>query len=386
MDIGVDWEARVDWDGLRAARIARTTAAMARMGIDALLVQRFENLRYLAAFRPFTSLTYYPRNAVLLTADGELCAFLEAGDLAFARARMPWLSDVRTWSYNTDENVSALTRALGERGVATITLGIDDLVSYHLVAALLERMPGVNPVQAHDVLAAAKALKHAEELKVIAHAAEIAEIGMGAAVDAIRAGVRESDVAAEAAGAMIAAGSDALVAHPQVSADPLRRMAADRRIRHGDVVLVDLNVGSNGYIADFARTVAVGVATDEQRAAYRGQLACLRRGIELVRDGVTVDDIRGAMVEEIHSHGLEAYFHDYIIGHGIGTSDIPQEEPIIGAYRGSVRTLRPSMVLALEPGLFAPGIGPIRVEEMLLVTDGPAELLTRFPYDEVLLG
>jgi len=197
--------------------------------------------------------------------------------------------------------------------------------------------------------------------------------------------VRECDVAGEVVRAMFAAGADTLIAHPQISADPLRRMAADRVIRHGDIVLVDINVGCNGYAGDFARSVIVGKPTAEQKDVYKVQLSCLQTAIALVTPGASPKDIHHGVRRVVESAGLTDYWHSYITGHGIGTGSPPYEEPMIGERGGNVEELEPGMVIALEPGIFKPGVGPVRVEEMVLVTETGHEVLTRFGYDERLL-
>lgn len=383
-DIGVDWEARVDWDRIRRVRVASLVRSMKERGIGAVIVQRIENLRFLTCMRPFTSLIYYPRYAAVVFDTGHVCLFTEGGDYALAKHCMPWIKDLRIWPYATDEIVANVGGLLHDHGYGTGRLGYDDVTSPAVLFALAQKFPGIELVDANAVLGHARMIKDSEEIKVIKGAAQIAEIGMLAAREAVKEGVRESAIAAEMAFAMLSAGADALVTHPQVTTDALRRMATDKRLRYGEVVLLDINVGYNGYVGDFARTFAVGDPNAEQRKAFKVQRECLETAISLVKPGVDPQQIHDAVGKIVRKSGLEANWHDYITGHGVGVGIGPIEQPLIGSTMGPERELKEGMVIAFEPGLFDPKIGPIRNEEMVLVTSDGHERLTRFGFCEKL--
>ncbi len=382
--IGVDFEARVDWDKLRRERIARTVAMMKREGLKAMLVQRLENLRFLTCMRPFISHLYFPRYAAVIFDNGHVCLLTEAGDYALAQRGMPWIEDLRIWSYDLDATIAELVKLFGENGFDEGKLGYDDVTSPQVLFTLRDRMPRINPVDATLMFGLGRVVKDSEEIKILREAVQIAEIGMAAARDAIAEGVRESEVAARMAYGMIAAGADVLVSHPQVSTDALRRTATDRRLRHGEVVLVDINIGYNGYVGDFARTFAVGTPSDEQRRVFGVQLECLKAAIGAVKPGANPQDIQDKVEKIIKKAGLTKYWADYITGHGVGAGIGPIEQPLIGSTMGPVKRLEPGMVIAFEPGIFDPAIGPIRNEEMVLVTDTGHEVLTKFGYCEKL--
>jgi len=383
--VGVDWQQRVDWDELRRVRIERMKDAMRRAGVGGLLVQRFENLKYLTSVRPFISLVYSPRYAAFVAPEGEVCLLTEGGDYELHRRDMPWISDLRVWPYDLSEMVKAVDALIREHSLAEARIAYDDAVSPSVVDRLRSTFPSVEFVDGAEVVAEAKAVKHPEEIKVLRRAVEIAEVGMAAALATIRAGVRESEVAGEAARAMFVAGADVLISHPQISTDPLRRMASDKQIRDGEIVLVDFNIGFSGYIGDFARCVAVGKPTPEQRRAYRAQRECVETAIGLSVDGGSARAVQDAVAAVVDSAGLTEYWQMRLTGHGVGTGFAPYEQPIIAAEMGFMDELQQGMVIAFEPGFFAPGLGPVRTEDVVLVTDGAAEVLTRAPYDEQLL-
>jgi Xaa-Pro aminopeptidase len=376
----------VDWDHLHRFRPQRVQEAMAEHGVDAVLSQRFDNLKYLTDFQPFTSLVYYPRYAAFLPREGTLCLLTETGDVALHTRSMPWIEDLRVWSYDLAASIRAVADLIRETAVERGTIAFDDVVSPVTVARLQELFPQARFVDGTDMLASARAVKDPEELKAIQRATDVAAAGIAAGMDAVAPGVRECEVGAEVARAMLAAGADALIAHPQVSTDPLRRMATEKEIASGELVLIDVNVSYHGYIGDFARTVAVGDPTAEQRTTYQTQLRCVRGAIDLVRDGADAHAIQRHVEGIAEDSGLGEYYHGYITGHGVGTTLAPYEQPIIGTTMGSITTLRSGMVIAFEPGFFRPGVGPVRVEEVVVVTEEGHDLLTHLPYDERLLG
>jgi Xaa-Pro aminopeptidase len=379
-------EIRVDWDHLHRIRPQRVQAALGDAGIDALLSQRFDNLKYLTDYRPFTSLVYYPQYAAFLPSDGRQTLLTEVGDFALHTQDMPWIEDLRTWSYDLSESISSVAELIRETGLEEGTIAYDDAVSPAVISSLSEEFPQASFVDGTDVLAGVRAVKDPEELKALRQATDVAAAGIAAGIAAVKPGVKECEVGAELARAVLAAGADALIAHPQISTDPLRRMATEKPIEEGELVLIDVNVSYHGYIGDLARTVAVSDPTPEQRKTYQTQVQCVQGAIELVRDKADTHTIQERVVGIAEESGLGEYYHGYITGHGVGTTLAPLEQPIIGTTMGSITTLSSGMVIAFEPGFFRPSVGPVRTEEVVVVTDDGSESLSSLPHDERLMA
>ena len=180
--LGVDWEQRVDWDEMRRSRTARVQKAMAEAGLDAVLVQRFGNVRYLTSARMFPSVTYVSRYAVLLPREGPCRFFCEPGDIAHTTEFMPWIQDVRPWPYQKDSCVAALSAALTEFDIEAGTIGLDDAVAHDVAVGLLSKCPELTLSDAAEAMSSAKAVKSIDEIRVIRVAAELAEVGMYAAL------------------------------------------------------------------------------------------------------------------------------------------------------------------------------------------------------------
>ena len=383
--LGVDWEQRVDWDELRRSRTARVQNAMADAGLDAVLVQRFGNVRYLTSARMFPSVTYVSRYAALLTREGPCWFFCEPGDLAHTREFMPWIQEVRPWPYQQDTCVASIVEAISELDLEAGSIGLDDAVAHDLAAGLLSHFPELTLADAAETMSSAKQIKSKDEVSVIKAAAELAEVGMYAALSVAGAGRTEAEVAAEMTKAMIVAGADNLVAFPQVSTSPFRRMASDKRLRSGELLLIDVNVSFCGYVGDMARTTIIGSPSPEQVSLARAQLEALDAAKNVCNAGARTSDVQTAVARVIAAHGLENAWHDYLTGHGIGTDDIPFEWPLIGSEGGFDREITQGMVVALEPGLFLPGVGVVRNEDMVLVGPEGNDVLTTVPFDERLM-
>jgi Xaa-Pro aminopeptidase len=381
-EIGVDWETRVDWDAMRRTRVERLRERLGAHDIGGVLVQRFENVRYTTSCRPFTSLLYFPRYAGFVPLEGDVCLLSEAGDVDLNRDGMPWISDLRIWPYAVEESIEAVAGVIRDNALEERRVAYDDLVSPTVVIELAKMFPQAEFVDGTRAIAEAKMIKGVEEIKVLQHATGIAEVGMAAAREAVREGIRECELAGVMTGAMFAAGADTLVGYPQVSTDPRRRMGTDRRVRHGELVLIDINIGINGYVGDFARTFSVSTPTAQQKEVFRVQLGCVDAAVGAVADGVDPQLVQDAVGDVVREAGLAEFWADYITGHGVGTGVGPLEQPIIGTTMGFPERLEAGMVIAFEPGIFKPGVGPMRNEEVVLVTETGAEVLTQSPYDE----
>ena len=143
-------------------------------------------------------------------------------------------------------------------------------------------------------------------------------------------------------------------------------------LRAGDAVIADIVPRLNGYWGDNAGTHFVGGEPPAELArAYQVVRAALQRGVEAVRPGLQAGELDGLLRKEIESHGYPIYPHHS--GHGLGAQY--HEEPRIVPY--NKMTLEPGMVLALEPGVYLPGIGGVRLEDVVLVTSDGHRLLTK---------
>ncbi|MCS7236410.1 MAG: Xaa-Pro peptidase family protein [Armatimonadota bacterium] len=396
---GVDYEQRVDFPALRAGRLARARHAMAAAGVDALLVWKDENVRYLTSLRPqLIAGKSGLLNGALLTSD-EVVLFTSGGDTDRARDTMPWVAEVHPIPILEEAGLVAyfvdrvLRPVLERKGLVRGRVGTD-LASFALHEALRERVPQVRWSDGDAVMQRARRVKLPEEVALLEEATAMAEAVTQAALDAIRPGVREVEVAAEAMRALYRLGGEyAHVTTPFVASgermSPPTRLSTDKLIRHGDLVFVDIGCMWNGYFADVGRTIVCGEPSRDQRRIYRAVYEAHRAGLEAMRPGVTNREVADRIRAEARRHGLEEHFLTLFIGHGIGVGS--NEPPYVGEVFPDAEevVLEPGMVFAMEPLIWVPGVqggGGVRLEDMVLVTETGPRVLCRLPYDARLLG
>jgi Xaa-Pro dipeptidase len=396
-----DYEARVDMARLRDGRLERARAALTAAGLDAVLVWKEENVRYLTSLRPqIIAGKNGVLNGALCTRDGTTALLISGGDRDRAEATMPWISDWETIPileepglirHAAAEIIPGLLRRRGLRGG---TVGID-LASKLLMDALAETCPDIRWADGDAAMQAARRIKTAEELALIEEATAIAEGVTAAAAAAVREGVRERDVAGDALRALYRLGGEyAHVTTPFVASGermaPPTRLATDKLIRDGDLVFIDIGAMWNGYFGDIGRTIVCGQRPSaEQRRIYRAVWEGLQAGIAAMRPGATNAEVAAAIRARAASHGLEPHFLSLFIGHGIGCGS--NEPPYIGeAIPGAATvTLEAGMVFAVEPLIWLPGVrggGGVRLEDMVAVTETGPRRVSRSPYCEALLA
>ncbi|TMI77796.1 MAG: aminopeptidase P family protein, partial [Bacillati bacterium ANGP1] len=380
----VDYEARVDMGALRAARLARARRAMAEANLDAVLVWKEENVRYLTSLRAqVIAGKSGVLNGALLARDGGPALFVSGGDRDRAEATMPWVREFHTIPILEEAGLvrhfasEIVPGVLARHGLRQARIGLD-LTSKLLADALAESCQGVRWVDGDAAMQAARRIKAAEELALIEEATALAEAVTATALDHVRPGARECEVAGEALRTLLRLGGEyPHVTTPFVASGermaPPTRLATDKLIRNGDLVFVDIGAMSNGYFGDIGRTVVCGAPSAEQRRIYRAVWEALRAGIDVMRPGATNVEVASAIHAQARAHGLEQHFLSLFIGHGIGCGS--NEPPYIGeSFPGAAAvTLESGMVFALEPLIWVPGVrggGGVRLEDMVVITDG----------------
>jgi Xaa-Pro dipeptidase len=394
----VDYEARVDMARLRAERLASARRALADSELDALLVWKDENVRYLTGLRAQliqgkTTLL----NGCLMSADN-LVLFVSGGEIDRVRNAMPWIDDVHAIPIMEARGLIAgairevLAPALRRAGLADGRLGVDEL-AYAQLLELGGTLPELTLGDGDAVMQAARLVKSELELALMQEAGAIAEAVTESAIAAIRPGVREYDVVAEAMRTLYRLGGEmAHLATPFVASGehmaPPNRFASDKLIREGDLVFVDIGAMWNGYFSDIGRTVVCGAPSRRQQEVFSAVHAGLMAATEAMRPGNTNDDVAAAVRSAGAERGLADSFLSLFIGHGVGIG--ANEPPYVGEALPGAETvaLRAGMTMAIEPLIWVPGVpggAGVRLEDTILVREGGGVALTRTGFDERLL-
>lgn len=401
MYYAVDWVDRVDFATMRKARTERLRETMKKYELDALVTFRAENIRYMTGMRPlWWPITFITRNASIMSQNAGPILYVTSGDCARCRATMTWMpaEDIRPCGSMedpgiTDYMVKEFVKCLVDMGVEKGRIGID-AVTVDIFNALNRHLPNAKLVDGDECVKEAKAVKNSEEIKLMKISSRCAEVGMETAINSIRAGVRECEVLGEVMKVFYSLGMEVpqcnLIVTSGENTAPLHRFASDKMIRRGDLVFMDLGGCFNGYFSDFTRTVIFGKPNDQQKRIYAAVYEEMMVVHDLLKPGHTNEELSNAARNVIKKHGFAEYGFLGILGHGIGISGF--EAPLIGELAATgekVYEFHPGMIFSCEPAILVPGIpggGGVRLEDTILVTETGNEVLTKTPYDEVLLG
>lgn len=250
--------------------------------------------------------------------------------------------------------------------------------------ALSARLPDVALVPIGEELSQLRIIKDADELELLDRTARIASEALLASLASLRPGTVEREFALELEFAMRRAGADDksfdfIVASGERGALPHGR-ASGKDIARGELVTMDFGAVFGGYHSDETVTVAVGEPDDRQREIYGVVKEAHDRALAAVRPGVEfreLDRIARGFIEE---KGFGAYF-GHGLGHGVGL-DV-HEKPVVSPRGEGV--VEEGMVFTIEPGIYIPGWGGVRIEDTVAVTGDGYRLLTRVPKELIVL-
>lgn len=351
----------------RQKKFARTLTESRLAGF---LVTHPPNLRYLCG--------YTGSNGLLLFAGGRPVFFTDGRYTQQAREEVEGARVVIA--------KSSLLEAAGKliSAMRSATIGFEaDLTT--VVAANQLRKLGHKRITwkpTSGLIMRQRLIKEAAELEIIREAVNLGAAVYESAMHSVRPGIRESEVAGRLEFAARQAGAegmsfDTIVASGERSALPHGRATYQAISRRGFVV-IDSGVVQGGYCSDMTRTVHVGRANREERGWYSAVLEAQLAAIAAVRPGVTAGEVDSAARGILRRARLDRYF-THSTGHGVGLEI--HEPPRLG--RDQQDPLQTGMVITIEPGVYIPGRGGIRIEDMVLVTIAGCEILT--PVDKQLI-
>lgn len=347
-------------------RVAALRAKLAGGGLAALIVSQAENRYYLSGFTGTSGwLVIGPGHALLVT-DGR---YAEQ-----ARGEAPEFHVVEHPPGEHYETMAAVLRDFPPGPV-----GFEPhATSYASHGEMLAKLGGRQLAPAGTLVEDLRLTKDSGELALIRRAVALADRAFEHICRFVRPGVREADLALEVEFFLRREGADekafpTIVASGPRSALP-HGVASARRIAAGEFVTLDFGCRVEGYHSDITRTVCVGEPAREQQALYDLVLEAQRAGIAAIRPGRTGRDADAAARAVIAAAGHGARF-SHGLGHGVGLA--VHEGPRLSPKSEDV--LEAGMVVTVEPGVYVPGIGGVRLEDVVCVTAGGCEVLTRAP-------
>jgi Xaa-Pro dipeptidase len=294
--------------------------------------------------------------------------------------------ELEVFPYTDEEgHTPAFQSACASLALAECIIGVEALQMRLLEVRLLERYgPGCRLVPAEDVLAELRMCKDEHELREMRRAVAVTEAALGAAMRQVRVGMTEREVAALLTIETLRAGGEEMAFSPIVVAGPNaaspHAVPSDRPIQPGEPIVVDFGATVGGYAADITRTFAIGALEPELARVYEVVRAANGAGRAVARPGMPAEEVDRAARAVIEAAGYGEYFI-HRTGHGLGLET--HEPPYIVA--GNRRPLEPGMVFTVEPGIYLPGRGGVRIEDDVVVTPGGAKSLTTFPRELAVL-
>jgi Xaa-Pro aminopeptidase len=349
------------------ARQNKLREHLATTRFDALLISHLPNIRYLCGFTGSAGLLLLEEGCSVLFTDVryDTQAHQEVKGAKVVIARKAVLT--------------ALGEFLGARRKRTRgwTIGLE---AEHFTIAEENRLTQIKPAgvrlkDAPSLIERARMIKDSDELQRIRAAVALGAKLFDRAVEVIRPGVKETEVAAEMELAARRGGAEemsfpTIIASGARSALPHGR-ASEQAIARGGFVVCDFGVILSGYCSDQTRTVWVGPVPKDARPAYEAVREAQQAAIDAVRPGIPTGEVDAAARKVLRKAGLGRYF-THSTGHGVGLEI--HEMPRVADRQREI--LQPGMVITIEPGVYFPGKWGVRIEDMVAVTASGCEVMT----------
>lgn len=280
--------------------------------------------------------------------------------------------------YHDHENVwDLLLKQLTKIEKLPRHLGLENnQLSVERFNAVKKIFPKTEMKDAQDILATLRLIKNQHEYNLLKEAAEFADFGIKTGIEAIREGITEMEIIATIEYELKKQGikemSFSTMALSGNSTASPHGTPGMKKIAKGDLVLFDLGVIHKGYCSDITRTVAYHSIAPEQNNIYHTVLAAEEKAIEVAQLGVSVGEIDQAARNHITQAGYGEFF-PHRIGHGLGVE--VHEYPSM--HSNNELKLQAGMCFTIEPGIYVPNTGGVRIEDMIYMTESGPEILTK---------
>jgi Xaa-Pro aminopeptidase len=382
-------------------KLRRVREMMRARNLAALVLRLPENVTYLSDFWCGRGLTYlvFPieKDPILIHPAGE----------TFSRT---WVSDVRLYKWETFKHLGNASnlgseyvlKALSDLAITSGAIGVEEnwelvlgsplryelnVIGGKSLTVLKEKLGAYNLQDASGLLIEARSIKTNEEIKALRKTNRIAIIGLGTFQRNLKPGLSEVEVSSRIEHEITTQGimkqrakrvvACAFVASGPTTAEAYKYVIGNtrRKLRRGDLVMLELDVIADGYSSDTTRTFVVGKPNRKQESLLEAILDSESIAISAIKPGISAAEVAQVSIDVIRRHGLGDYLV-HRLGHGIG---VGVHEPIPALHVESSDHLRPGMVHSVEPGIYGPKIGGIRIEDDVLDTKGGSECLSLYP-------
>jgi Xaa-Pro dipeptidase len=355
-------------------RIHRLQAEIRRQELDCLAVVPGPNLFYLTGVDFHLS----ERPTVgFIPAEGDPVFALPVLEVNKLQAGLDY--EARISSYSDTDGPQAAFREAMAALPEVHRIAFEDLKMRLLEFKLLrQHVPSAEYVPADPVMAALRMVKGEDEIAHMRQAIAVTEQALVQTVAAVRPGMTEREIANRLMVALLEAGGGMLPFQPIVLTGPKSALPhgvpGERVMQAGDILLIDFGTTSEGYVSDITRTFVVGREPETRlREIYEAVQAANAAGREAAKPGVACQEVDRAARKVIEDAGYGDYFI-HRTGHGVGLEG--HEEPYM--VEGNERLLAPGMTFTVEPGIYIPDFGGVRIEDDMVITEDGSESLTTF--------
>jgi Xaa-Pro dipeptidase len=355
------------------ARISKLLEWMEKERVDVSIITSPANVMYLSGFYGDPHERFM---GVIVPLQGSPFLLVPALDRDKAESKTTLL----VYSHaDTDDAVEILAGCLESDPKALQRVAIE---KNHMSVARLEEMQqrfsGAVFANAEDRLTSLRMKKDAQELSLMKKAAKAADEAVAFALTQMAPGKMEFELVQAIESFVKKMGADRMAFDTMVLAGEKSALPhgvpGSRKIEAGDLVLVDLGIVWDGYCSDITRTFAIGQANERQRQIYEAVLKANEAAIQQVRPGIAAAMIDRAARDVINGAGFGEFFI-HRVGHGLG---IEIHEPP-SMHGNNQHRLIPGMTFTIEPGIYLPEVGGVRIEDDVFVTDSGCEVLTSYP-------
>lgn len=355
-------------------RIETLLAEMKTTGLDSMLVTSSANVYYLSNY-----LTDPHERVIAIYISAELDPILVLPNMEREDAiAAGWTHEIIGYQDHEDP-WQIFKSTLHKNDKIPQSIGIEyDQMTMDRYNAITSILPNTVVKDAKELVANLRVIKNKKEYTLLKQAADLADFGIETGVKAINEGVREIDIIAtieyELKKKGIQGMSFSTMALSGAKTASPHGNPGTKKIEKGDMVLFDLGVIYEGYCSDITRTVAYKSITDEQKKIYQTVLEAEQKAIDISAIGTAVGQVDLAAREHIESAGYGEYF-THRIGHGLGIET--HEYPSM--HSKNDLALQEGMCYTIEPGIYVPGSGGVRIEDMVYMTSKGPEILTNSP-------
>ena len=344
----------------RARAVEFLDQLLEKYRLEAIIITDLANVWYLSGFRGSEGTILYGRKDRWFFSDFRYCEQAKEEIKGFK---------VRIFK-NKFEEIAEQIEGLHGKRIGFEASGL----SYQLYLTWRKMLKGQKLVPLKESLLSIRAVKDRDEIEEIRRAVRIAEDGLDKALKNLRAGISELDLAGELEYRLRQAGSgwfsfETIVASGWRAALPHAK-ASCKKIKKGELVIIDFGTTSNGYSADLTVTVAAGDPGKKARSVYSVVSEAQKRAIAGIKEGALCRDIDALAREFISGKGYGKYF-GHGLGHGLGL--VVHEEPVLN--HKSQTAMMPGMAFTVEPGIYLPGELGVRIEDDVLLNRGEKVLL-----------